>query len=70
MATTYTTSSGDTWDAIAFSVYGSEKYMGWLMQSNPAYVDRLVFEAGVVLQTPELTETATADAGLPAWRVL
>ena len=68
--TTYTTSSGDTWDAIAFSVYGAEKYMGYLMRQNPEHVDRLVFDAGVVLRTPPLTETATVDAGLPAWRVL
>jgi len=66
MADTYKTISGDTWDAIAFRVYGSENYVGWLMKHNLPYVGQFVFEAGVVLQTPKVPETA--DSGLPAWR--
>lgn len=66
MADTYKTISGDTWDAIAFRVYGSENYAGWLMEHNLPHVGRFVFEAGIVLQTPEAPETA--DNGLPTWR--
>ena len=36
MATkTYTTVQGDTWDLISFALYGTEKYVGELMESNP-----------------------------------
>ena len=34
MANTYTTQQGDAWDVIAFRVYGSEQYTGFLMQAN------------------------------------
>lgn len=67
MAQTYTTQQGDAWDLIAYRVYGSESYTGWLMQHNFAYLDTMIFGAGVVLQTPELpAEQQTSD--LPPWR--
>lgn len=67
MAQTYTTQQGDAWDLIAYRVYGSEAYTGWLMQHNFAYLDTMIFGAGVVLQTPELpAEQQTYD--LPPWR--
>ena len=56
MANTYTTQQGDAWDAIAFQVYGSEKYAGFLMQANFKHLDTFVFDAGVILQTPALPE--------------
>ncbi|PKM72856.1 MAG: phage tail protein [Firmicutes bacterium HGW-Firmicutes-16] len=68
MATTYTTKAGDTWDAIAYAVYGSEKYIGHLMQNNFPLLDRFVFEADVNLNTPALPESTQQSAGLPAWR--
>jgi hypothetical protein len=68
MATSYTTKAGDTWDAIAYALYGSEKYAGFLMQKNFPYLDRFVFEAGVVLNTPALPDSTQQSAGLPAWR--
>lgn len=68
MATTYTTKAGDTWDNIAFAVYGREQYTGWLMQNNFPLLDRFVFEADAVLNTPALPESTQQSAGLPAWR--
>ena len=56
MASTYTTKQGDAWDAIAFQVYGDVKYTGFLMQANFPHLDTFVFDAGVVLQTPDLPE--------------
>ena len=67
MATTYTTVQGDAWDAIAYKVYGDEKYTGWLMQNNFPSLDVFAFPAGVVLQTPE-PPADNAVAGVPAWR--
>lgn len=64
---TYTTEQGDTWDAVAFKVYGDTKYTGWLMQNNFPLLDIFVFSAGTVLQTPDASEDEnTADA--PIWR--
>ena len=67
METTYTTKQGDAWDMIAFRVYGDVKYTGWLMQNNFPHLDIFVFDAGVVLQTPELPESEQL-AGAPVWR--
>lgn len=67
MAKTYTTEQGDAWDAIAYKVYGDEKYTGWLMQNNFPLLDTFVFGAGIVLQTPEPPED-NETASLPIWR--
>ena len=67
METTYTTKQGDTWDLIAFRVYGDVKYTGWLMKNNYPHLDVFVFSPGTIIQTPELPEEmAMADA--PIWR--
>ena len=67
MADTYTTRQGDAWDAIAFRVYGSEKYTGWLMENNHPHLDTFVFDAGVVLQTPPVP-AANRNTTAPIWR--
>ncbi len=66
---TYTTRQGDAWDAIAYRVYGSEAYTGFLMEHNPRYLGIFVFGPGVTLQTPELPANVQA-AGLPVWRTV
>lgn len=63
---TYTTLQGDTWDKIALEVYGDERYAYYLMQSNYAHLETLIFSAGTVLSTPELPEELDGD--LPPWR--
>lgn len=68
MANTYTTQQGDAWDAIAFKVYGDEKYTGWLMQNNFPQLDIFVFGPGVVIKTPPVPET-DKTGNLPIWRV-
>lgn len=64
--TTYTTIQGDTWDKIALEVYGEERHADYLMESNYAFLDTLVFSAGTVLNTPALPEERDGD--LPPWR--
>lgn len=66
MAGTYTTIQGDTWDNIAYKVYGSEEYASFLMENNYACLDILVFSSGTVLTTPELPEEMEEE--LPPWR--
>ena len=43
----YITKSGDTWDAIAKAVYGSEYRADALMEANRAHIGTFVFQAGV-----------------------
>jgi phage tail protein X len=63
---TYETVQGDTWDIIAKSEYGDEKYAGFLMANNRLLLDYMIFPGGVTLDIPELTEEADSD--LPIWR--
>ena len=67
MTTTYTTKEGDVWDAISYQVYGSTSYVGCLMEHNLPLVDTFVFDAGVVIQVPDLPTTSSSQ--LPIWRV-
>lgn len=62
----YITIQGDTWDNIALTVYGNEKYADFLMQSNYPFLDTLVFSSGTVLNVPELPESRSKL--LPIWR--
>lgn len=64
---TYTTIQGDMWDSVSHNVYGSEKYMGLLMQNNMDQLDTFIFGAGTVLNVPELEVTETGP-DTPAWR--
>ena len=66
MADTYTTIQGDMWDSISYKVYGSEKYVGLLMKSNPTLLDIFIFGAGTVLSVPELEDEKESD--MPSWR--
>lgn len=64
---TYTTQQGDAWDGIAFDIYGSEKYMGLLVDANPDLVDVLVFSNGTVINVPDIPDET--PEGLPSWRM-
>lgn len=63
---TYITKSGDTWDAIAKEVYGSEYNADALMEANREHIGTFQFGAGVKLNTPALKEER--DGGLPPWK--
>jgi phage tail protein X len=64
----YTTSSGDMWDAISFKAYGTCDYAGKLMTNNSDYIHEYVFPAGVVLRVPEVEGTEELLEMLPPWR--
>lgn len=66
-ATTYTTSAGDSWDSIAFSLWGDEFLMSRLLAANPEYSGVVVFDAGVILNVP-VVDVAVASASLPPWK--
>jgi phage tail protein X len=63
---TYTTKAGDTWDIVAYREYGDEFRMTELQQANPDHLGVLMFDAGVVLQIPDV-EIPTASV-LPPWK--
>ena len=62
----YTTIDGDTWDVIAKKVYGEEQKADFLMKNNKELLDILVFQSGVVLETPPLP--IEKSVLLPDWR--
>lgn len=63
----YVTSQGDTWDSIAYDLFGSEGYMGILMDANLDLLDVLVFSAGTVIRVPEEIPEEV-DEDMPFWR--
>ena len=65
MASTYTTTQGDTWDLVSYFAYGDEKYLGALYDANWEHGDMLVFPGGIELSIPDLPEEQDADA--PFW---
>lgn len=62
----YKTVQGDTWDGIAFKLYGSEYLMIDLMDANAAQIDTAIFSAGVLLNVPEVETPIPAT--LPPWK--
>ena len=65
-STVYTTRAGDTWDSIAYRVYGDELKADVIMRANEFWLYLLVFPAGVQLTCPAVDSGAGVD--LPAWR--
>jgi phage tail protein X len=66
MLKTYTTISGDMWDAIALKTLESESHTGALMKANLRHRHIYIFPAGVKLMIPEIT--AQQPPGLPPWK--
>lgn len=68
MANTYSTLQGDTWDLIAWRVYGSSSYTHVLIQANVEHVETYVFGPDVRLVVPDITPAEAAQANTPPWR--
>ena len=66
MSNTYTTTSGDMWDSIAFKVWGGESHTDKLIKANLQYRDIYIFPAGIVLKIPTIEPEASAS--LPQWK--
>ena len=67
---TYTTIQGDTWDLIAFKVYGDEFKAQELMQTreNIELLDYQFFPSGITVHLPVFSEDDETMNDLPAWR--
>ena len=71
MDNTYTTISGQTWDQIAYEVYGNEYYSDKLMEVNRDKLEYFVFPDGIILKIPSLETIASSvpvTNDYPAWR--
>ena len=66
MVDIYTTVQGDTFDSIAFWLYGDEKYMKELIEANWDKAHILIFDSDVELFVPDIYEESDED--LPFWR--
>jgi hypothetical protein len=53
----YIATAGETWDIVALKIWGDEKLCHLLMESNPQYLHKDVFEGGEELTIPQLPET-------------
>jgi phage tail protein X len=61
------TAEGDTFDALALEYYNDEKLASAIIQANPDHCDTLIFEAGISLRIPEVTQVTLPET-LPPWR--
>lgn len=67
MARLIETVRGDTFDALALEFYDNEKLACEIIKANPDYCDTVVFDAGVELLIPDITDAALPET-LPPWR--
>lgn len=72
MSKIYETISGDTWDAIAYKVYGDEFCCDRIMDANRDKLEYCIFPAGIILTIPELKTIGadTVETDSPTWREL
>ncbi len=66
-STSYITTEGDAFDALALQFFGEETMAWRIMEMNPDYRDVLIFGAGVQLKIPVVELTDSLEA-LPPWR--
>ena len=67
MPDAYTTAQGDTWDMVAFRVYGDETLADRLMAANPEHRMTVIFSANATLTLPKL-QPRRSGAPLPPWK--
>lgn len=66
--TYYKTTQGQTWDQVAFEVYGDDHKYHEIMAANPDFIDVLVFSSGIILNIPDETAEEPISKDYPAWR--
>lgn len=65
----YRTVNGDTWDLVAYKVYGSEKYFHKLIRANLNLIDVSIFSSNIPIICPEIIEPEIKDLSkLPPWK--
>ena len=56
---------GDTWDAVAFRLYGNESRMDALIRANPEYRRVVIFTEPTVIRVPDLPDTIEEHVTVP-----
>lgn len=62
----YSTKQNDTFDKIAYELYGDERVASYIIAANPEYSNVVIFSAGVKLYLPKLERVETST--LPQWK--
>lgn len=62
----YRTVSGDTFDSIAYQIYGDETQAIHIIKANIEYANVIIFGGGTVLNIPEIE--VISPANLPPWK--
>ena len=65
----YVTKKGDTFDSIAYAVYGDEELIKPIIEANKKYVETAVFDYGIILEVPDIEKT-DENTHIPPWRAL
>lgn len=65
MRNSYTTIQGDTWDLIAFKLWGSEHLFPLLVEENQKYKDVYIFSGNITLSVPEIDTAIYVER--PEW---
>lgn len=63
----YTTILGDTFDLVAYKMYGDSKAIKKIIEVNQVHCGTLIFSAGVELVIPPKEEVVT-DERIAPWR--
>lgn len=66
MPNTYIAEQGDSFDAIAFNIWGNEKLMHHLVLANLEKSKVLFFKGGEVLEIPEI-DLKEEKGPVPPW---
>lgn len=64
----YITQKGETWDMIAYKVYGDERKADIIMKANSQLLDTFVFDYGVEISVPSLKSDMVISDTRPPWR--
>ena len=62
----YKTKQNDTFDKIAYELYGNEKIASYIISANPKQADTIIFGEGVYLNLPIIEQIETST--LPTWK--
>lgn len=64
----YITVAGDTWDLMAYLLYGDEKYMQKLIRANWDLLDVIVFGPNQEINVPSISVEESNKIEQPEWR--
>lgn len=69
----YRTVNGDTWDLIAYKLFGQEKYYKELIRENLRLIDVSIFDSNVPIIVPTVVVntdiSAINSSKIPPWKV-